>query len=67
MKKHTDEFLQFAAPMKLTQSLDSREYQNLDPYWKSQPVTCKVDMEWKSELNLWTKTILTRRSEFLMD
>ena len=22
------------------------------PYWKSQPVTCKVNMEWKLELNL---------------
>ena len=27
----------------------------LDPYWKPQPVTCKVKMEWKSELNLLTK------------
>ena len=24
----------------------------LDPCWKSQPVTCKVNMEWKLELNL---------------
>ena len=37
----------------------------LGPYWKSQPVTCNVNMEWKSELNLWTKTILTRGSELL--
>ena len=35
--------------------------------WKSQPATCKVNMEWKSELNLQTKTILTRGPEFLMD
>ena len=39
----------------------------LDPCWKSQPVTCKVNVEWKLELHLWTKTILTRGSEFLMD
>ena len=38
----------------------------LDPCWKSQPVTCIVHMEWKLELNLYTKTILTRGSEFLM-
>ena len=24
----------------------------LDPCWKSQPVTCKVNMEWRSELSL---------------
>ena len=38
----------------------------LGPCQKSQPATCKVNMEWKSELCLWTKTILTPRSEFLM-
>ena len=38
----------------------------LDPCWKSQPVTCKVNMEWKLQVNLWTKTILTRGSEVLM-
>ena len=38
----------------------------LGPYWKSQHFTCKVNMEWKSELNLLAKTILTRGSEFLM-
>ena len=40
----------------------------LDPYWKLRPVelTYKVDTEWKSELNLWTTTILTRGSVFLM-
>ena len=36
------------------------------PYWKLQHVVYKVNMEWKSELSLWTKTILTRGSEFLM-
>ena len=39
----------------------------LNPCWKSQPVTCKVNTEWKLELNLWRKTILIRGSEFLMD
>ena len=38
----------------------------LGPYWKSQPATYKVNMEWKSELSPWTRTILTRGSEFLM-
>ena len=32
--------------------LDSREHQKWTRCWKSQPVTCKVNMEWKSELNL---------------
>ena len=39
----------------------------LDPYWKLQLVACKVNMELRSELCLWTKTIFTRGSEFLMD
>ena len=38
----------------------------LDPYWKSQLAANNVNMEWKSELSLWTRTILTRGSEFLM-
>ena len=38
----------------------------LDPHWKLQPVAYVVNMEWKSELSLWTKTILTHGSEFLM-
>ena len=38
----------------------------LVPCWKLQPVAYKVNMEWKSELSLWTKTILTRGKEFLM-
>ena len=46
--------------------LDSRETPKVDPHRKSQPVTGKVNMEWKSELNLFTKTILTHGSEFLM-
>ena len=36
------------------------------PYWKSQPATYKVNVEWKSELGLQSKTIFTRGSEFLM-
>ena len=39
----------------------------LGPYWKLQPVAYKVNMELRSELSLWTKTILTPGSEFLMD
>ena len=46
--------------------LDSREHQKLGPCWKSQPVICKVNTELKSELNMWTKTLLTRGSEILM-
>ena len=38
----------------------------LDPYWKLQLVAYKENMEWKSELNLLTKTILTHGSEYLM-
>ena len=39
----------------------------LDPCWKLQPVTCTVNMELRSELCLWAKTILTPGSEILMD
>ena len=35
-----------------TKRWDSRKHQNWTRIWKSQPVTCKVNMEWKSELNL---------------
>ena len=38
----------------------------LGPYWKSQPVTYKVNMKWKLELSLSKRTILTRGSEFPM-
>ena len=51
----------------LTRNVGFEGTPKLDPWWKSQPVTCKVNMEWKLELNLQTKTILTRGSEFLMD
>ena len=52
--------------IQLTRKVGFRETPKLDPYWKSQAVTCKVNTEWNSELNLWTKTISTRGSEFLM-
>ena len=51
----------------LTRKVGFEGTPKFDPSWKSQPATCKVIMEWKLELNLWTKTILTRGSEFLMD
>ena len=38
----------------------------IGPCWKSQPATHKVNVEWKLELSLLTRTILTRGSEFLM-
>ena len=38
----------------------------LGPYWMLQPVAYRVNMEWKSESSLSTKTILTHGSEFLM-
>ena len=51
----------------LTRKVGFEGTPKLDPCWKSQPVTCKVNTEWKLELNLLTKTILSRGSEFLMD
>ena len=70
MTKHTDEFLQFAEPVTCREFSLPRDEKStgpkgcirgktrkLDPCWRSQPVTCKVNMEWKLELNLWTKTI----------
>ena len=78
MTKHTDDFfticrasdmswVHFTTRWKIDwpERLESREHKNWTLCWKSQPVTCKVKMEWKLELNLWTKTILTRGSEFL--
>ena len=49
----------------LTRKVGSEGTPKLGPYWKSQPVTCKVNMEWKFKLNLKSKTILTRGSELL--
>ena len=45
----------------------SKKTPKLGPYWKLQPVDCTVSTELRSELCLWTKTILTPGSEFLMD
>ena len=39
----------------------------LDPCWKSQTITYKVNAEWKSELNLWTMTILNKLVTDLID
>ena len=64
MTKDTEEFLQFTDSVAcreytLPRDEDSSEPKGwirgtlrLDPYWKSQPAACKVNMEWKSELSL---------------
>ena len=39
----------------------------LEPCWKSRTSYLQGKYEWKLELKLWTKTFLTRWSEFLMD
>ena len=61
MTKHTDEFLQFREPVtwrentspnQLTRKVGFEGTPKLDPCSKSQPVTCKVNMECKIELNL---------------
>ena len=44
----------------------SRKTRKLDPCWKLRPVAYKVNTGLKSELSLWTKTIPTHVSEFLM-
>ena len=44
-----------------------KETQELDPYWKSRPVTCTANMGLKSESGLWVKTILSLGSEYLME
>ena len=36
-----------------------KETRELGLYWKSRPVTCMVNMELKSESDLWVKTILS--------
>ena len=78
MTKDTEEFSQCTEPVavvstfcqemknQLTRQVGFEGTPKLGPCWKSQPVTCKVNVEWKLELNLQTKTILTRGSEFLM-
>ena len=64
MTKDTEEFSQFTGAVAcreytLPRDEDTsepkgwiRETPRLGPYWKSQPVTHKVNMEWKLELNL---------------
>ena len=64
MTKHTDEFLQFAEPVTCREYTLPRDDKSTDPKgWiqgntkigpvsKSQPVTCKVNTEWTSELGL---------------
>ena len=65
MTKHIDEFLQFAEPVtcreytlprneknQLTRKVGFEGTPKLDPCWKSQPVTCKVNMEWNLKLNV---------------
>ena len=47
--------------------LDPREHQKLGHYWKFRLVVCTVNMELRSELCPWTRTLLTPGSEFLMD
>ena len=44
----------------------SKETQKLDPNRKLQPVTCTVNMDLRSEVCLWTETVLTPGSQFLI-
>ena len=50
----------------LNRKVGSEWTPKLDPYWKLQPVACTANMELRSESCLWTKTILTHGSEFIM-
>ena len=59
MTEDTEEFSQFSDSVACreytlprTKRLDSREHQNCARIGKLQPVAYKVNMEWKSELNL---------------
>ena len=64
MTKDTEEFSQFTESVAcreytlprdekhLTRKVGFEWTQKLGPCWKSQPVICKVNMEWKLELNL---------------
>ena len=49
------------------QKAGSKETLRSRPYWKLQTVICMVTLESRSEFGLWTDTILTLGSEFLMD
>ena len=64
MTKDTEGFSQFTESVacreytlprddkQLTRKVGFKGTPKLDPYWKSQPVTYKVNTEWKSEWNL---------------
>ena len=65
MTKDTEEFSQFTdsvacreyspcqeTKVYLNHKVGSEGTPRLDPYWKLQPVACKVNMEWKSKLSL---------------
>ena len=58
MTKDTEEFSQITEPVTcryenhLTRKVGFEGTPKLGPCWKSQPVTCKENMEWKLELNL---------------
>ena len=76
LTKDTEEFSQFTESVAchkytlprdenhLTRKVGSEGTPRLGPYWKLQPVAYKVNMERKSELSFWTKTVLTHGSEF---
>ena len=78
MTKDTEEFSQFTDSVTCREYTLSRDESlskpnewirgtsRLNLYWKLQSVAYKINIEWKSELSLWTWTILTRGSEFLM-
>ena len=58
MTKHTDEFSQFTEPVTCREYTLPRDEKSCDPIpilgpcLTSQPLTCKVKMEWKLEMNL---------------
>ena len=78
MTKDTEEFSQFTGSVvcreyTLPRDEDTSEPKGwisgntkIGPYLKLQLVAYKVNMEWKLEFSLQTKTIVTRGSEFLM-
>ena len=79
MTKDTEEFSQFTDSVACrgytlpkrrryiwTEGLDPREHHNWTRIGSYNLVAYELNMEWKSELCLWTRTILTRGSEFLM-
>ena len=52
--------------MHLNRRVGSEGTPKLGPYWKLQLVPCKENMELRFESCLWTRTILTHGSEFVM-